>query len=389
MAHCTDAFSQGWQHMAKVLFSPFHFGFWLLMAFLIFVANDLSSINPSQFLTQEQIKTVMKDPASIQPYLMTILIIGVIYLFMMVILLFLASAARMLFFVGVRNGKVDVSQSLENLLGKMITYFLWNLIVPMLGLFIIFVLAMIIAMAVLLPAGGADVQSAGIVFFIVMAMFGLFVFIVVFFYMVLMNSFVLPQMIFQDKGIFESWGSAIGLALSEFSEFIGFCLIRSGIWVVLFVVLLIPMIIMGLLFGVLEISLGNQPIVLGVLTIIISLPFLFVLEGILLPATVFLDAYSLAFIRNVTGDERFLPGYESASVPAQEEGPPSPSTPPPPANPPTPPPQEPHDNNAVNHEPVAFKDIPVEETGGYSALPPPPAISQEDEKKEPPTPPHL
>lgn len=365
MAHCTDTFSKGWQHSVWVLFSPFRAGYWLLMACLMFLCENLMHIDPTLFISQDVLLAAREDPSVLEPLLLKILILGVVYFFLMLIFLLISSGAKMVYLVGVRHGSVSVFKTLEDLLPRIITYYLWNVIVPIIGLVFIFIVTLIFAIAILLPLGITDPLSAGIAVMILMVFIGLCVFFVMFIYLVLMRSFVVPLMVFQDKGIFHAWGSTLGLIFSNFFESLGFFLIRFALLMGLILVMVLPVIGVTFLFDYIDnVILADHDLLRGMIGNINILLFAAIIEPFLLPYNILVDSYSLAFLRRLTGDNRFLPDTANANMNGNSTSLSEPHFTPPLAqsSPPQPPFStiNPASYMPISKEPVAFKDIPVE-----------------------------
>lgn len=376
MAHCTDSFSQGWQHMVKVLFSPVRVGFWFLMAFLIFITEDLLHISPVKFFPQTLMEEAAVDPSVLEPHLMTIIVVGVSYFFLALIFLLFSSAARLVYMTGVRNGSVSLFKALEELLPRIITYYLWNVIIPIIAFIILFVVMIVFTLVVLLPLGVTDPFSAGIAVMAIMVLIGLAAFFVTLVYLMIMRSFVVPMMVFQNKGIFSSIGSSIGLIFSNFFECAGFLMIRFAAMIGLIAVVILPTIGVVMIFDYIDYELlKNQDILRGFISNINILLFGLVIEPFLLPYNIFVDSYALAFLHKLTGDNRFISS-------ADDENPnqPAPSAfstdqpTAPPVDQPTPPSSTmpPMASIPGSNEPINFNDIPIENS---QALQNPPETS--------------
>jgi hypothetical protein len=396
MAYCTDAFSQGWQHMVKVLFSPVRVGFWFLMAFFMFICEDLLHISPFKFFPNDLFEKAAVDPSVLEPFLMSIIVVGVSYFFLSLIFMLFSSGARMVYLIGVRNGSVSVFKALEDLLPRIITYFLWNVIVPFIAIIVLFVVSLIFAIAVMLPFGVTDPLSAGIAVTLIMVFIGLVTFVIVLTYLMVMRSFVVPMMVFQNKGIFSAIGSSFGLIFSHFFECAGFLMIRFASLMGLLAVFILPTLGVLMVFEYIDTDLlRDQHILRGFISNINLLILSAILEPILLPYNIFVDSYGLAFLKKLTGDNCFLPGAEGEKTDV--------SSPSDTSNPslqpvvsseqPTPPPSPvpPMTSVPLNNEPVNFKDIPVDpvrEVSPPTEQPPQDsAPEQEEPKNDPPQPP--
>lgn len=372
MAYCTDALSQGWQHTVRILFSPWRVGFWLQMAFFMFIIEDLFHISPMKYISKDVMETAMEDPTVLEPILMQLLVIGVVYFFLVLIFMLMSCAARMVYLTGVRNGFVTVLKTVEELLPRIITYYLWNVIVPLIGFVIFFIFTLIFAFAVLLPLGVSDPLSAGIAVLIIMAVIGLAAFFFVMVYLILMRSFVVPQMVFLDKGIFQAWGSAFGLIFRHFFETVGFFFIRFALIIALLVVLIIPLFGAAFLFDYIDnVILRDHDLLRVIISNANILLLSLIIEPLLLPYNIFVDSYSLAFLKQLTGDSRLLPDTSYAGANSTISNTTYPQTPPPvfqsvPPQKPIPPMQY----GPLSNEPVAFKDIPVDSLSGMTQMPP-------------------
>lgn len=403
MAHCTDAFSNGWQHMVKVLFSPVRVGFWFMMAFLIFITEDLLHISPVKFFPQTLMEEAAVDPSVLEPHLMTIIVVGVSYFFLALIFLLFSSAARLVYMTGVRNGSVSLFKALEELLPRIITYYLWNVIIPIIAFIILFVVMIVFTLVVLLPLGVTDPFSAGIAVMAIMVLIGLAAFFVTLVYLMIMRSFVVPMMVFQNKGIFSSIGSSISLILSNFFECAGFLIIRFAAMIGLIAVVILPTIGVVMIFDYIDYELlKNQDILRGFISNINILLFGLVIEPFLLPYNIFVDSYALAFLHKLTGDNRFISSADdensSSSIPpvsATDQpttSPVDPSIPPSSTMPPM-------TSTPGSNEPINFNDIPIEHTNPAQQSPPETStlevpsqettLNEDESKNNPPQTPNL
>jgi len=356
MAHCTDAFGRSWNHMSRLLFQPFRFFYWIKMTLLVFVVNGLSSLNIpiryTEMFKAERLEKLSQQVLNLLP----VLLIGFVVLVLFTLLMgFLSCAARMLFYEGVRHGVIYYWETFLKQSIKIVTFFLWNIIAmllaglfAMIGLVVIFIFLTLAGGMAFVESSEAPNMTVLVIGVTLLIGFFLFLLILLIFYVVLLDSFVVPLMLVRDQGIFTAWARAIRLALENLWEFLGYVALRIGIGIFFVLVMFVVGLFMGLLTFLLAFPIfGGYPLGIKAALVlsIFLLPVSFAVTLVLLPIPIFQDAFALTFLRRLTGDRSFEPqGLDEpeAESPFSKE-----FASPPPSYPPT-------------SGPIHFREIPPE-----------------------------
>ena len=381
MAYCTDAFGQGLQHTGRILFRPWRIGFWFKMAVLNFVVLGFSNLQLDYgFTDPEKIQDILKNIERYTVYLPMILAGSLIFFVLWLIVSFFSSAARIIFLEGVRRSEIGIFASYSRHDSKIVTYFLWNVIMPMVGTVVMVVILFLTALFPMLVELMAGPQIGTIATILVLVLiFGLAL-LAMLFYEIIMNTFVLPQMVFRNQGIFSSWREAFSIIFGNFWEFLGYAIIRIAVYMGVLMVTLFASLLVWLVYLVISYPLfGDTQLTFSqsLVMAFLLLPLMFGVRFVLLPIPAFKDAFALAYLAGITGDETFFPG----AVPHHEADDASPavsiST-----ETKSPPPFMPSDG------PVLFKDIPEFNTGAVprKAMDELPWIASQEDSTKPPQP---
>jgi len=331
MAHCTETLGRGWGKTIQTMFQPFRFIYWLKMAILFFLIQQLSGMNIiMQVYSRFASPSIGMEPDELRNYdvllekisgALPMILLGLMGLgLLMIIFTFLQAIMRFAIYEGVRSGIVYYLRYTQKHISQIVSYFLWNIVMSLVTL----ILAMLLFGFILLLAWATNVSldnPAGLAIFIIAAI-GVFIFFsaISILYISLLDCLVLPIMLVKECGIFSAWSQALKLAFGNFWEFIGFVFLRVAVSLIVAVIMMIisfvVVFIVGILFSVLAMSAGNildaagdNPITFfdNIYFTIVMLPFSFLLTFVLLPLPVFKDAYSLCFVAGLTGDSSFEP----------------------------------------------------------------------------------
>lgn len=349
MAHCTRAFGMGWSHAGRILFAPFRLGFWLkLTALHVFIWGMTNFHFQYEFVSGETLRGALENPERYAHLVPMILVGGAAFLIVYLFITFFSSAARLMFVDGVRGGNIEIGDSFSRLIGRIVSLFLWNMIVPTLGALLLaaalFALAVVfVPFEMALDPGTAGAGMALGFLAVILAAGG-----VVLIYRFYMEALVIPIMAAGGEGIFGAWGEAARLTFEDFGEMLGYFLVRLLIGIAVFVLLAVvaAMVwIAGLAAGYL--LFGGAPQSLGEALALAAAMFppMVVIQFFWLPVPVFKDAYALAFLAAAAGDERYGVGgkADNGQDGAESSEPPGAFPSPPPAPP---------------SGPTQFRDIP-------------------------------
>lgn len=380
MAHCTDAFSSGWNRMMKLAFQPVRGAFWLKGVLLLFLMQAMQYCNPSFLygdLIREHREADQLAEALIQrlPYMLAGL---VMFMLLGIVLGFLSSAARIIFYQGVQRGTFQIRGDFARHIGSIISFFLWNICIIILA----FIAAMLVGgvlvgIMMLLGAGSNGVGIGFMLLVLIGLVIGLGLFVLSTLYVVLLDGVVIPQMVIEETGILAAWGRALSLLTEHLFEFIGFIVIRFVIGFIMGLIIFVCYFVMSI-FIMLIVAGGSgfdPSSFAGISQSINSFlmaPLMLVLTAFLFPFPLLSDAYSLYFMRAITGDSRYQPPNEQDGGGAQQPAGPAPEPPFSPA--PPRPPMEP----AAQTGPVHFNDIPVEAGAPVQAASPAPETPAPD-----------
>lgn len=384
MAHCTDAFSSGWTYMIRILFQPFRLSFWLKCTFLLFIMGSYNWFAPEPFWqdaleqgTPEAVLAMLSEQLpKILLYIVLVMLLGILFGF-------ISSCCRLIFLDGIYQGEQRYGLAFQRNLSNIISYFLWNIIVTFLGM----IAALLIAAIVVLPFAfleGAGAGGIGIALMVLfMLLLGLIFVVIIVAYITLLDGMVLPQMLVEDKGIIESWGRALSLALENMFDFIGYAMIRFGLGLIVFFIMMVYIFFMSLFsFAIFGMSFDPESIQQATQSMnssIFMAPFNFIIMFLLLPVSALSDSYALSFMGKLTGNDSYrkTPGA-SLTGPTSDDAPESPTAD-------SPPPASPYSSTmpVSTSGPVKFSDIPEDApTAQPGQSPETPTASNEDSASE-------
>ncbi len=378
MAHCTDAFGKSWNHMIRLMFRPFRLEYWVKGALLMFLAQGYQGPQPN---LNGMITSTMNsgDPfsglAENLPYIFASVIF---YIFIGVLVTFIGAIVSFVFLNGAKEGVFRLRKSFQENLSGIISLFLWNIVAGIILFGAALIIAALIFGLVFLvrdAIGGAVITIIAVLASLVVGLVG-FVFFVLYYY--LLHTVVVPQMLVENKGIFEAWSSAISIFVENIMEFLGFMLIQLAIglafgMVTVIFYLFFTFFAMAVFAGVGSIE--NFPNAMNTIQGYgLMMPLGAFIAFFLLPVFVLLQSYTLNFLAMIVGNNDYYPvgcapktePDESTSTTANTN-----SEPQPPSSPTTFNDSAPTQTPPPMNGPVNFSDIPPENNGRQPDAQPP------------------
>jgi hypothetical protein len=314
-----DAIGPAFEHTKKQLLKPFRMAQWVKLAFVGFLAGELSSggCNTGSFRSPTRPRGGQPFPfphVNLLMYAGLIALLIVLAVILWILFLYLSSVMRFILFDSVIAKRCEIRRywSQRNRAG--LRYFVWQLV---------FLLAMVVCLMVLVGVPAAFAVAAGwfrdprqhVVALILGGMF--LVFVVIGFMLlslvvhVLTKDFVVPEMALENISAFEGWRRLLPRLQSEKGSYAGYLglkvVMAFGAAVIVgiatFIVILILLIPVGGL-GIVAVMLGKAAgltwdlytITLAVVVgCVVLAVLLFVMSLISVPAIVFFPAYSIYF----------------------------------------------------------------------------------------------
>ncbi|HXM62840.1 MAG TPA: hypothetical protein VN950_18405 [Terriglobales bacterium] len=342
-----DAVGPALQHTKQQLLQPFRVAQWVKLAFVGFLAGELSTggCNGSSFQSPTRPSGGQHFPfphVNLLLYAGLIaLLIGVAFVFW-ILFLYVSSVMRFILFDSVIAKRCEIRRDWSRRSGAGLRYFVWQLL---------FIVAMAVGLTVLVGVPAAFALAAGwlkdprqhviplilggMVLFFVVAGFVLLSLVV----HVLTKDFVVPEMALENINAFEGWRRLLPRLQSEkgsYAGYLGLKLVMAVgaaviVGIATFIVILILLIPAGG-FGVIAVMLGKTAgltwnlytITLAVVVgCIVLAVFFFVMSLISVPAIVFFPAYSIYFFAS-----RY-PALQALLYPSTTVASPLPPAPPP------------------------------------------------------------
>jgi MFS family permease len=314
-----DAINPAFRHTKEQLLHPFRAAEWAKLAFVGFLAGELSSggCNGSSFQTPGHPRGEQPLPLphiNLLLYASLIALLIVVAVVLWIVFLYVSSVMRFILFDSVIAKHCEIRRGWARRHPAGLRYFVWQLL---------FILAMFVGLTVLVGIPAAFALAAGwlkdyqrhmlplilggvLLFFAVIGLILLSLLV-----HVLTKDFVVPEMALENISAFEGWRRLIPMLRSEKSSYAGYlgmkivmavaASVAVGILTVIVVlVLLIP--VGG--FGVVAVILGKTAglswnlytitlaVVVGCIVIAV---LLYVMALISVPAIVFFPAYSIYF----------------------------------------------------------------------------------------------
>jgi hypothetical protein len=314
-----DAVGPALQHTKEQLLRPFRVAQWVKLAFVGFLAGELSSggCNGSSFRSPTRPTGGQHFPfphPNLMLYASLIALLIVVAVVFWILLLYVSSVMRFILFDSVVAKRCEIRRYWSRRNGAGLRYFVWQLL---------FILAMTVGMTVLIGVPAAFALAAGwlkdprqrllplilggMVLFFVVAGFILLCLVI----HVLTKDFVIPEMALENISAFEGWHRLWPRLQSEkgsYAAYLGLKIVMAFaaaviVGIATFFVILILLIPAGG-FGVVAVVLGKAAgltwnlytITLAVVVGCVVLAVLFfVMSLISVPAIVFFPAYSIYF----------------------------------------------------------------------------------------------
>ncbi|MBD3267900.1 hypothetical protein GF373_14630, partial [bacterium] len=286
MAKCTDSLSRGLSYTSNLLFKPLDLLFWLKMFFLLYITQAMG------FIVQLALDFTAVDFQSIQSQdtavnLPIFIGLGVFFILSNIIILFFWSAVTVLFYDGVYRGSMAYADAFSRLFAKIISFFLWNVIIGLVIMVGVIVFAVLVGILFAGIGTASNHSMALILFFIVGALAALLALVLFAAYTVILNYLVLPQMIIKNKGILGAWGEAFRIFFENLMECLGFGAMQCVVQILYGILIGGVILILSMILT----AFGLPPYAKSIL----AHPFLALMVFILLPIQVFQDAYALYF----------------------------------------------------------------------------------------------
>jgi hypothetical protein len=314
-----DAVAPALQHTKQQLLQPFRMAQWVKLAFVGFLAGELSSggCNGSSFQSPTRPRGGQPFPfphANLMMYASLIALLIVLAVVFWILFLYVSSVMRFILFDSVIAKRCEIRRNWSRRSGAGLRYFVWQLLL---------IVAMAVGMTVLIGVPAAFALAAGwlkdprhhviplvlgglLLFFVV----GGFVLLSLVVY-VLTKDFVIPEMALENISAVEGWRRFLPRLQSEKGAYAGYLglkiVMAFGAAVIVgiatFIVILILLIPVGG-FGIVAVMLGKTAgltwnlytITLAVVAGCVVLAVLFfVMSLISVPAIVFFPAYSIYF----------------------------------------------------------------------------------------------
>jgi MFS family permease len=313
-----DAINPAFRHTKEQLLHPFRAAEWAKLAFVGFLAGELSTggCNGSSFQTPGHPRGGQPLPHinNLLLYASLIALLIVVAVVLWIVFLYVNSVMRFILFDSVIAKRCEIRRGWARRHGAGLRYFVWQLL---------FILAIFVGLTVLVGIPAAFALAAGwlkdpqrhmlplilggmLLFFAVMGLILLSLVV-----HVLTKDFVVPEMALENISAFEGWRRLMPMLRSEKGSYAGYlgmkivmavaASVAVGILAVIVVlILLIP--VGG--FGVVAVILGKTAglswnlytitlaVVVGCIVIAV---LLYVMALISVPAIVFFPAYSIYF----------------------------------------------------------------------------------------------
>jgi len=315
-----DAINPALRHTKEQLLHPFRAAQWAKLAFVGFLAGELSSggCNGSSFQTPghpgggQSLPLPHLNNLLLYASLIAVLIVVAVVLWM--VFLYVSSVMRFILFDSVIAKRCEIRRGWARRHGAGLRYFVWQLL---------FILAMFVGLTVLVGIPAAFALAAGWLkdphrHMVALILGGMLLFFVVIGFIllslvvhVLTKDFVVPEMALENISAFEGWRRLLPMLRSEKGSYAGYLgmkiVMALGAAVVVgiatVVVILILLIPAGG-FGVVAVILGKTAgltwnlytITLAVVVgCIVLAVLLYVIALISVPAIVYFPAYSIYF----------------------------------------------------------------------------------------------
>lgn len=315
-----DAVGPAFEHTKRQLFQPFRAGQWARLAFVGFLAGELSSggCNTFQIPTRTHVPhrfvayhLPQIDPALYAGLIAFLIVFAVVFYFLF---LYLNSVMRFILFDSVIAKQCQIRSRWGSRQGPGLRYFGWQILFFLAGPFVLAVLIGIPAAFAFALGWFKDPRQhlVGLILGGMALFFLVFAFLAIWMIVhVLTKDFVVPQMALENIGAFEGWRRLLPRLQSEkggYAAYIGLKIVMAlGAAVVIgiaatIVILLLLIPVGG--FGALAVLAGKAAGLtwnLYTITLVVTVGFAalvvisYVVAVISVPAIVFFPAYSIYF----------------------------------------------------------------------------------------------
>jgi MFS family permease len=315
-----DAINPAFRHTKDQLLHPFRAAEWAKLAFVGFLAGELSSggCNGSSFQTPGHPRGGQPLPLphinNLLLYASLIALLIVVAVVLWIVFLYVSSVMRFILFDSVIAKRCDIRRGWARRHGAGLRYFVWQLL---------FILVIFVGLTVLVGIPAAFALAAGWLkdsqrhmlplilggIFLFFAVMGLILLSLV--VHVLSKDFVVPEMALENISAFEGWRRLMPMLRSEkgsYAGYLGMKIVMAvaasvAVGILTVVVVLILLIPVGG-FGVVAVILGKTAglswnlytitlaVVLGCIVVAVVL---YVMALISVPTIVFFPAYSIYF----------------------------------------------------------------------------------------------
>jgi hypothetical protein len=338
-----DAINPALRHTKEQLLHPFRAAQWAKLAFVGFLAGELSSggCNGGSFQTPGNPRGGQSLPLpqmnNLLVYASLIALLIVVAVVLWIVFLYVSSVMRFILFDGVIAKRCEIRRGWARRHGAGLRYFVWQLL---------FILAMFVGLTVLVGIPAVFALAAGWIkdprhHMIPLILGGILLFFVVIGFIllslvahVLTKDFVVPRMALENISAFEGWRRLLPMLRSEKGSYAGYLGMKTvmavaasvAVGILTVIVVLILLIPVGG-FGVVAVILGKTAgltwnlytITLAVVVgCIVLAVLLYVMALISVPTIVFFPAYSIYFFasRYPPLDALLRPPPMAAPVPA-------------------------------------------------------------------------
>jgi hypothetical protein len=314
-----DAIDPAFRHTREQLLHPFRAAQWAKLAFVGFIAGELSSggCNTGSFRSPSGSSGGQPLPVphpNLMLYASLIALLVGLAAVLWIVFLYVSSVMRFILFDSVIEKRCEIRRGWARRQEAGLRYFVWQ---------IIFLLAMVVGLVVLIGIPAAFALAAGWIkdprhHMIPLVLGGLLLFLVVIGFVllcgivhVLTKDFVVPEMALDNISALEGWRRLLPMLKSEkgsYAGYIGMKVVMAvaasvAVGIVTVIAILLLLIPVGG-FGVVAVILGKTAgltwnlytITLAVVVVCVVLAvLLYVMALISVPAIVFFPAYSIYF----------------------------------------------------------------------------------------------
>jgi len=301
-----DPLSRGWKRMTTALFKPFDIGKWFVVGFTAFLAGLLDGDGGGNGVTNIGKKGSFDDLVDFpykarewildNPELFTLIFIGVIFLFaLIVVLTWLSSRGKFMFLDNVVQNRAKVTKPWYDYRMQGNSLFVWRLVF---GLICLAVIVMFIAVFFLNAYNyyEGDFEAAAHVLSVIGFVF-LFIFliIVILYISLFLDHFVVPIMYKHNLTAIQAWNRFLALFSKHWIYFLLYGLLVFSLYI--FIIILV-------------IFAGLFTCCIGFLLLIIP----YINAVVLLPISYWFRAFSVEFLEQFGSDFEVFPKSDETVI---------------------------------------------------------------------------